>query len=67
MSEEGCYIDIDGLRYPLPEEVFDLIQMVSLERDAYKEFLEGKLPPEDLLAMYPDIKLNTIQLNFKEN
>lgn len=67
MSEEGYYIDINGLRYPLEEEVFDLIEMISIERDAYKEFLEGKLPPEDLLAMYPDIKLNTKQLNFKES
>lgn len=30
MSEEGYYIDINGLRYPLEEEVFDLIEMISI-------------------------------------
>lgn len=67
MNSEGHYITIEGIEYPLPEEIFDLIQIISLERDAYLDFIEGKLEKKDLLFMYPDLKLKTIQLNFKEN
>lgn len=67
MSDEGYYILIDGVEYPLPEEVYDLIHTTSIERDAYKEYLEGKLSEEDLMAMFPDLKLKAIQLNFNKN
>ncbi|PIZ51125.1 hypothetical protein COY27_04740 [Candidatus Woesearchaeota archaeon CG_4_10_14_0_2_um_filter_33_13] len=67
MSDEGYYILIEGIQYPLPEEVYDLMEMVSLERDTYKEYLEGKISEEDLMVMYPDLKLKAIQLNFNKN
>lgn len=36
LNEDALYIEIDGKQHFIPKQVYDLILMISLERDDYK-------------------------------
>ena len=56
---EDLVLEINGLKFTLEVEVMDFIRMTTKKSDAMLYFIEGKITKEDLLKIYPDIKINS--------
>lgn len=55
-NKKDLAIDINGVRYPLDEEVFHLFQAISIEKDEYKDALKN---------WYTSKKMRKVQQNLK--
>ena len=59
MSEK-LTLEINGKEFEIKDqEVFDLLINISLERDMYRDFIEGKIVKSEVLLAYPTIGLNS--------
>lgn len=57
-DKDDLEIEINGKMYDIKhKEVFDLIHLISVERDQYRGYIEGKIAKADLQKGFPQLNI----------